>query len=42
MAYDEKAMTREHQAIWDGFCKFMLWSVIGSAVLLGLMAAFLV
>ncbi len=42
MAYDENAMTREHQAIWSGFCKLMLWTVIGTAVLLGLMAAFLV
>ena len=33
-------MTRERKAFWDGFTSFMLWSGIGLAIFVALLAIF--
>jgi hypothetical protein len=35
-------LTKEHQKQWKDFAKLMLWSIIGIAVVLLLMRAFIV
>jgi len=44
MAQEDKfeALTREHQEIFNGFSKFVTYGTIVSAVILALMAIFLV